>query len=301
MDELGSILQEAREARGLTLDQVEAELKIRAKFLSALEDGRYDSLPTAVHVRGYLRNYARHLGLDPDPLIERYEVSKNYQSPPIPTDDATNISASKPLTSRTDQPFFDPVNLSLDGSTERNPQSYVQIAIFVAALMVIGLLANRFLLTSQDNGSAVEEAVAQIANAQATQEAGGGVDNGILPASTNNTGSVDDVISTQRNDEGSLILPTPTATRVSLPATMETIQLKLDITQRQWFRVTIDNEVVFEGIGKKNDSFEWEALDFARLETGNANGIFVTINDRALGKLGGRNEILDERWEATGG
>jgi cytoskeletal protein RodZ len=74
MDELGHILREARENKGLTLAQVQSEIRINSKFLAALETGEYHRLPTPVHVRGFLRNYARFLGLDPQPLLDRYEV-----------------------------------------------------------------------------------------------------------------------------------------------------------------------------------------------------------------------------------
>ncbi|MCA9994966.1 MAG: helix-turn-helix domain-containing protein, partial [Anaerolineales bacterium] len=72
MDELGQILREARENKGLTLEEVQAETRIHARFLTALEKGDYAVLPTPVHVRGFLRNYARFLGLDPQPLLARY-------------------------------------------------------------------------------------------------------------------------------------------------------------------------------------------------------------------------------------
>ena len=77
MDELGSLLREAREAKGLTLAEVQDEIRISSKYLEALENGQYENLPTQVHVKGYLRNYARFLNLDPKPLIDRYELNKD--------------------------------------------------------------------------------------------------------------------------------------------------------------------------------------------------------------------------------
>ena len=72
MDEIGHILREARENKGLTLEEVQAKIRINVRFLAALESGQYDVLPTPVHARGFLRNYARFLGLDPQPLLDRY-------------------------------------------------------------------------------------------------------------------------------------------------------------------------------------------------------------------------------------
>jgi cytoskeletal protein RodZ len=75
MDELGDILREAREMKGLTLGDVQDEIRINSRYLQALEEGEYTALPTAVHGRGFLRNYARFLDLDPRPLLERFETS----------------------------------------------------------------------------------------------------------------------------------------------------------------------------------------------------------------------------------
>jgi hypothetical protein len=65
--------------------------------------------------------------------------------------------------------------------------------------------------------------------------------------------------------------------------------------------VTIDDEVVFEGLARRGDDpYEWDAQQSVTLLTGNANGVFVTINDIELGKLGGRGEVVEETWNTTG-
>ena len=66
-------------------------------------------------------------------------------------------------------------------------------------------------------------------------------------------------------------------------------------------RVTIDGEVVFEGLARNGDEpYLWDAQEEAQLLTGNAIGIFVTINEIELGRLGGRGEVVEETWTATG-
>jgi hypothetical protein len=65
--------------------------------------------------------------------------------------------------------------------------------------------------------------------------------------------------------------------------------------------VTIDGDVVFSGWAKKGDPpYEWTAQEEARLETGNAIGIVVTINGVILGRFGeGRGEVKEEVWRTT--
>jgi cytoskeletal protein RodZ len=69
----------AREAKGVDLLRAERETKIRRQYLAAMERGAWEELPAGVYARGFLRNYAIYLGLDPDELLaawsrERGEV-----------------------------------------------------------------------------------------------------------------------------------------------------------------------------------------------------------------------------------
>jgi cytoskeleton protein RodZ len=299
VDELGSLLREAREAKGLTLAEAQQATRINSSFLEALEDGRYDLLPTQVHVRGYLRNYAKYLELDPKPLLDRYELNKDNfrnQKQPVTVED---ISGLEPIPPREDQVFFDPVNMDLSGEAKRDSGSALRIIIILALIASLALIANRFipLITGNGDGSealssGIEEAVSNITNETEGQPT-------ITPDPAIIPGAGDPITSTSRNT--ALQLPTPTATRPSLPATLEQIRMRLEITERTWMRVTIDDEVVFEGLAREGDGpFEWEASERAQLLTGNAIGVFVTINDVELGRLGDRAQIVDETWTTTG-
>jgi helix-turn-helix protein len=69
MGELGAKLRGERERRGIGIDEVEAETRIRAKFLLALEEERFDVLPGPAYVRAFVRDYAEQLGLDPQEMV----------------------------------------------------------------------------------------------------------------------------------------------------------------------------------------------------------------------------------------
>jgi hypothetical protein len=74
MFEIGSSLREARERQKLELRDVERETRIRAKYLQALEAERFDVLPGSAYVKGFLRTYADHLGLDAQRFMDEYET-----------------------------------------------------------------------------------------------------------------------------------------------------------------------------------------------------------------------------------
>ncbi|MCL5111033.1 MAG: DUF4115 domain-containing protein [Chloroflexi bacterium] len=66
MPKLGEMLRAARQDMGVSLAEVEQATKIRRKFLVALEEEDFPSLPETVYVIGFLKEYARYLRLDPD-------------------------------------------------------------------------------------------------------------------------------------------------------------------------------------------------------------------------------------------
>jgi cytoskeleton protein RodZ len=69
---LGPSLREARLKRGLELDAVQKVLRIRRRYLEALEDERFELIPGEVYARGFLREYAEFLGLDSSLYIDEY-------------------------------------------------------------------------------------------------------------------------------------------------------------------------------------------------------------------------------------
>lgn len=80
----GAQLAQAREAQGLSIPEVAARLRLHPKQVAALEQERLDKLPEPAFVRGFLRNYAKELRLDPAPLLA---ALAERQAPPdeIPT------------------------------------------------------------------------------------------------------------------------------------------------------------------------------------------------------------------------
>ena len=74
MFEIGSSLREARMRQQLELSQVERDTRIRAKYLGALEEERFDVLPGLAYARGFLRTYADYLGLDAQRFVDEYST-----------------------------------------------------------------------------------------------------------------------------------------------------------------------------------------------------------------------------------
>ena len=72
MFEIGGSLREARLKRGLTAADVQKAIRIRDRYLQALEEERWELLPGDAYVKGFLRTYADYLGLDGNLYVEEY-------------------------------------------------------------------------------------------------------------------------------------------------------------------------------------------------------------------------------------
>lgn len=77
----GSWLRRQREVRDITLREIADDSKISLRYLQALEEDRFDILPAAVFAKGFLRHYARYVGLDPEDVVNYYLVARQSNQP----------------------------------------------------------------------------------------------------------------------------------------------------------------------------------------------------------------------------
>jgi cytoskeleton protein RodZ len=89
---VGRLLRDQREARGLTIADIEKRLRIRCHYVEAIEQGRFDLLPGAAYIPAFLRGYASHVGLDPEKVVTAYNLSG-----PVPIERPIALPADFPL------------------------------------------------------------------------------------------------------------------------------------------------------------------------------------------------------------
>ncbi len=116
-DGLPQRLLAARERKGVDLYRAERDTKIRARYLAALERGEYRELPGAVYTKGFLRNYALYLGLDPEDVIRQWKRERGDASVAV----EPVLAVPKPLVAPRQGLTFSP-------------------AVIVAALMTAGVV-----------------------------------------------------------------------------------------------------------------------------------------------------------------
>jgi cytoskeleton protein RodZ len=129
---IGERLSQARSARGIDLEQVEERTKIRARYLRAMEEERWDLLPGAAYARAFLRTYGGFLGLDTEALVDDY---RRLHEPQQPEADAEVRQIALP----------ERRGLRLPGRGPRAPErrwrtiAAIGVAATLAILLVLGL------------------------------------------------------------------------------------------------------------------------------------------------------------------
>ncbi|CEP68708.1 Domain of unknown function DUF4115 [Moorella glycerini] len=99
MEKVGEMLRAARQEKGISLREVEEATKIRLRYLEALEKGNYDQIPGRVYALGFVRNYARFLGLDVQAVVQQFKQEYPSDEDNYPTEEssltATGLSPGK--------------------------------------------------------------------------------------------------------------------------------------------------------------------------------------------------------------
>jgi cytoskeleton protein RodZ len=125
-DNLAPLLKEAREAKGMALEDIAERLKVRPSLVENIEAGRYESLPEMIYTRAYIQKYAQMVGLAPEPFVVAYErIAANASSPTLARSASRTVIESAPIVRPKDQP--------------RSPVLGYILAFF--GLVLIGVLA----------------------------------------------------------------------------------------------------------------------------------------------------------------
>ncbi|MBI5205926.1 MAG: helix-turn-helix domain-containing protein [Nitrospirae bacterium] len=114
----GEILKQKREESGKALKEIAHTLKIRADYLKAIEDEEFEKLPVAVYAKGYIRDYAKFLKIDPEVILKAYILKT---SPPVPEKTPPVADAVK---------------------TKRPPTKYLVITAIFLAMTVVYILSS---------------------------------------------------------------------------------------------------------------------------------------------------------------
>jgi cytoskeletal protein RodZ len=81
VSELGQVLRQAREEKGITLDDIQKATKIQKRYLEAIERGHFHVLPGHFYARAFIKSYAEVVGLDPSQILSHFQADLPVQQP----------------------------------------------------------------------------------------------------------------------------------------------------------------------------------------------------------------------------
>ncbi|MEW6569428.1 MAG: RodZ domain-containing protein [Chloroflexota bacterium] len=272
MVEIGHSLREARERLGLTLEEAERSTRIRAHHLRALEAGELEALPSAVHGRGFLKNYAEFLGLDADALLLQYANALHARRPRLKASEAElepRLRRSVRVISRR------PRWLSAD--------LFVAAGITLAVMVVLVWGVGRVM-------AAVGEQ---------TRAAGGTAP----PPTSSPTPTLTPVLlaaSELPTLEATAGEPSPIPTLPVLSLGAGGVNLRLVVEGSAWLRVVVDGREAFRGRVSPGQLLEYQAEQAIEVATGNGAGLHAFYNGEDQGTLGDLGEVIVRLWTLEG-
>jgi cytoskeletal protein RodZ len=262
MGQFGELLKEARQNKGVSLEEIEEELRIRKKYLQALEEEDFSIMPPEVYVKGFLRNYAIYLGLDPEEVKALY-----YKGRPVEKGRRPDfLGRTGQIAGEGTGPRSFPMDMSLTQS-RLLAFPFLVITLALLAFFLLGLWAFReYFPLSGEAGTETEEAVT-------TRE----------PRPTFTPTSVVTPTTT-------IPIGTPT------PKFYTGVEVELVMLERAWLQVHVDGEKVFEGVFDEGTKINWNGKESVAVRCNNAGGVEVILNGQELGPLGKRGQVVDREW-----
>jgi len=249
----GEELRREREIRSISLREIADATKISTRFLDAIERNDHRMLPAPAFTRGFIRAYARYLGLNAEEMVTRY----NYAA-------AGDDRIEKTLhLERLVQPLPDPPKAA---PVKRGiPPVYARVDgnIYLLIFLAVALAAVSYWAFHHKR----EKAAAEAARAEVTATA---------PATTSTAGAAAKPV-------------VPAAAPV--PAG-DGLRLTVELTGDSWISLEADGKSVVNDELRAGDKRSFEAKDGFRFKTiGNAGGVVLTLNDQRLDSLGAEGKV----------
>ncbi len=236
----GEELRRERLIREVSLDEISATTKISIRLLNALESSDIKKLPAPVFTRGFIRAYSRHLGLDPDEMVNAYLADVAPEKSRDGADSKRGGLRSRLFRGR------------------RGAAGTIVVSV-TGILLLLGLIAR------PERRGAPASAVAA---------------RPVAPVSFKN-------VAVSPGPAPSIQEEAPASA-----APVAGVSMILEFEQDSWTEVSADGSPVFTGLIRRGTKRQFEAREGFRLTLGNAGGVRVTVDGRALEPLGSSGQVV---------
>lgn len=289
MGAFGERMQREREMRNITLDEIATSSKISARMLRALEEEDFDKLPGGIFNKGFVRSYARYLGIDEEQALTDYVVAlKTRQQSATP-----GATANEPEL----LPAIYAAKKRQQAAPERDQAAgFMAAAVILVVLLGVGGFVYRFFdargsaanaaESAQPSEAAVAKAASRPVMAEAIQDAvqSPTVTPSVTGGPTTNAGqaTASPEIATNRNDAAASQAPVAKETAgAEIP-----IRVTLHAKESSWVQITSDGKVMLEGNLAAETQKSFRAAKELVVRLGNAGGVEISYNGKPMSPFG---------------
>jgi len=273
--ELGNRLKEAREEKGMSLDDLQAATKIQKRYLTALEEGNYDIIPGKFYVRAFIKQYAEAVGLDSELLFEEFkkDIPNSYND-----EVSEKLSSIKP-------------QRELPKSASKALELLPTLLVAAGVIVVIAII---YVIVQAVNGGGNQQAE-EPKTEESQSKYDVSKDSPLTKENQQNTDAQKDSAEDdkekkdQQSDENDKLTIKATASEGSSTtyevSGSDKLELEVKANENSWVRVRDEKgSSLKEGMMKKGETFQKNITDQSQIDLriGYAPGVEIKINGEVL-------------------
>ncbi|HET7185130.1 MAG TPA: RodZ domain-containing protein [Terriglobales bacterium] len=294
MGSFGDRLHRERELRGITLEEIAEATKIGTRSLRALEEQDFDKLPGGIFNRGFVRAYARYLGLDEDQAVADYQTAINEAAA------AGNLSRQEPAVPPPT------VGEPIAEAEQREPLHLPLGAILTFMLIVALLIAGwryyaKYGVPKVGPVRAAGQQHPPAPRSSGTRYAADAVEPAKADmAQAAKAEAAQPVQATDLQASSAHAVQPLTATTASSSLNAREFVIRVKAKENSWLSVVADGKQVMSGELAADSERSFHAHRDVVLKTGNAAGIELFHNDKLLPRLGENGQVKTVEFTPTG-
>jgi cytoskeleton protein RodZ len=307
----GERLRREREMRGISLDEIATATKISTRNLKALEDEKFSQLPGGIFNKGFVRAYAKFLGIDEEQMVAEYSTAS--QEVETAREQKFRNDFSKVEFSRADDEEQREISLE-----PKSQWGTIALIVLIAVAVFGGWeYYQKKKLARQQEQAQVPPAVMPAPASSITMPPAGttAVDNTAAAATTNTLaqpgitmppiqGAADKKLAeTKPADltEAEKQITAPPLKEADVPATSNgPIDVKIHANQDSWISITADGKTIMKGTLPAASEKAVRAKEQVVVVLGNVGGVEVSYNGKPIDNLGTGKEVKKITFTPSG-
>jgi cytoskeleton protein RodZ len=289
LESLGARLKREREQRKITLDEISLSTKIGTRFLLAIEEEHFDQLPGGIFNKGFVKAYARSVGVDEAEAVAEYELASGVGLPP---ESQPGVTPVLPV------PAGSPMSIPSDDSGD--PGSRIPWGWFAIALLILAFGFALWGFHARERSAKPSVILPPAANPAANEDR----DNSAAPAAVSQTAP--EVANAPPQPPASE--PAADASQSSTPPIAKqdpspspgAFLVQIKAREDSWVAISADGREIMQDTLPASTEKSIGARDQIVIKTGNAGALDISFNGKKLPAQGAHNQVKTLTFDPSG-